>query len=92
MLDYPDIRDTIEHGALIQETDEFDCEFGPGAAHRGLFGPFGLLVLADDNLTEQTALFFFISYSRDSGTWTTKFCADQSRYDHHYHLVCAGIN
>lgn len=58
--------------------DHFDCNQG-GAAHRGLFGPFGLLVLADDDRQEQTAVFFYISYSKD-GKWKTRFCSDQTRY------------
>ncbi len=58
--------------------DQFDCRLG-GAAHQGVFGPFGLLVLTDDNFQEQTAVFFYIAHKSD-GQWTTKFCSDQSRY------------
>jgi hypothetical protein len=46
--------------------------------HRGVFGPFGLLVLADENLQERTAVFFYVSYSED-GKWRMMFCSDQTR-------------
>jgi len=58
--------------------DQFDCSLG-GAAHQGVFGPFGLLVLTDDDFQEQTAVFFYIAHKSD-GRWTTKFCNDRSRY------------
>ncbi|KAH9536138.1 hypothetical protein CY35_17G091200 [Sphagnum magellanicum] len=57
--------------------DQFDCSLG-GAAHQGVFGPFGLLVLTDDDFQEQTAVFFYIAHKSD-GQWTTKFCNDRSR-------------
>jgi hypothetical protein len=57
--------------------DQFDCSLG-GAAHQGVFGPFGLLVLTDDDFQEQTAVFFYIAHKSD-GQWTTKFCSDHSR-------------
>ncbi|KAG6552025.1 hypothetical protein Mapa_006331 [Marchantia paleacea] len=57
--------------------EEFDCSQG-GSAHRGVFGPFGLLVLTDDNLIEHTAVFFYITPMK-SGAWTTRVCSDQSR-------------
>ncbi len=58
--------------------DQFDCSLG-GAAHQGVFGPFGLLVLTDDDFQEQTAVFFYIAH-KSNGQWTTKFCSDHSRY------------
>ncbi len=42
------------------------------------FGPFGLLVLADLEHLEQSALYFYISYRKDKG-WTTEFVSDPKR-------------
>jgi beta-fructofuranosidase len=77
VFEYPDIS-----AVTVQETaafnNHFDCSQG-GSAHRGILGPFGLLVFTDNDFQEQTALFFYIS--RTSGDqWTTTFCSDQSRY------------
>lgn len=47
---------------------------GDGSMHRNEFGPFGILVLADDKLTEFTPIYF-----RPSDSAETYFCADQSR-------------
>jgi hypothetical protein len=60
--------------------EDFDCSQG-GSAHRGVFGPFGLLVHTDDALTEQTAVFFYISHV-EGGQWAPKVCSDQSRCVH----------
>nr|XP_024363696.1 beta-fructofuranosidase, soluble isoenzyme I-like [Physcomitrium patens]XP_024363697.1 beta-fructofuranosidase, soluble isoenzyme I-like [Physcomitrium patens]XP_024363698.1 beta-fructofuranosidase, soluble isoenzyme I-like [Physcomitrium patens] len=49
-----------------------------GAAKRGIFGPFGILVLTTPNLEEQTAVFFSFVHSRRNG-WKTIVCSDQSR-------------
>ncbi|BBN15995.1 beta-fructofuranosidase [Marchantia polymorpha subsp. ruderalis] len=49
-----------------------------GAAHRGYLGPFGVLVLADEQLQEQTAVFFYLQVLKD-GTWKGLICSDQSR-------------
>ncbi len=45
---------------------------------RGTFGPFGLLVLADKELQEQSAVFFYLSHSKKLG-WTTQFYSDPAR-------------
>ncbi|KAH7425879.1 hypothetical protein KP509_11G075800 [Ceratopteris richardii] len=47
------------------------------ASGKGLYGPFGLLVLASEGLEEQTAIYFF--FTKSNGTWTTLVCSDQSR-------------
>jgi len=78
-FDYPNISNFTRDGGSIEDEDHFDCNQG-GAAHRGLLGPFGLLVLADENLQEQTAIFFYVSYSKAGRKWRTKFCSDQTRY------------
>ncbi|KAL2630177.1 hypothetical protein R1flu_014863 [Riccia fluitans] len=49
-----------------------------GTSHRGLLGPFGVLVLAEKNLRELTGVFFYITLDSD-GTWKALLCSDQSR-------------
>ncbi|KAI5060931.1 hypothetical protein GOP47_0023436 [Adiantum capillus-veneris] len=48
-----------------------------GASRIGVLGPFGLLVLASDDLVEQTAIFFVIVQSKDG--LKVLVCSDQSR-------------
>ncbi|KAK3041077.1 hypothetical protein RJ639_026874 [Escallonia herrerae] len=63
----------------INGTDvEYKCSANGGAAERGALGPFGLLVLADENLTEQTPVYFYIAKGAN-GNLKTFFCTDQSR-------------
>ena len=47
------------------------------ASVRGKVGPFGLLVLASKDLTEQTAIFFRIFKSNKK--YVVLMCSDQSR-------------
>jgi len=70
-----DVPSSLENADV--ETVPFNCSSSGGAAHRGVFGPFGVLVMADDALLEQTAVFFYIAKSEEK--WTTHFCSDQSR-------------
>ncbi|KAG0567020.1 hypothetical protein KC19_7G104500 [Ceratodon purpureus] len=77
VFDYPNITKLSLDGGQMDDGDHFDCSQG-GAAHRGVFGPFGLLVLADENFQERTAVFFYVSYSKE-GKWRTRFCSDQTR-------------
>ncbi|KAF8380477.1 hypothetical protein HHK36_027963 [Tetracentron sinense] len=56
----------------------YNCSTSGGAAGRGRLGPFGLLVLADESLSEQTTVYFYISKGID-GNLTTFFCSDESR-------------
>ena len=49
------------------------------AAVRQALGPFGLLVLADESLSELTPVYFYIAKASD-GTLKNWFCTDQSRY------------
>ncbi|CAN0889827.1 Acid beta-fructofuranosidase 2, vacuolar [Linum grandiflorum] len=60
------------------EGAEFRCADSKGAAHRGALGPFGLLVLTEETLTEQTPVYFYLTKGRNE-TLTTFFCTDQSR-------------
>ncbi|XWS38525.1 hypothetical protein CRYUN_Cryun19dG0138700 [Craigia yunnanensis] len=71
----------IDKEALEKATGSnvtFSCETSGGAAERGAFGPFGLLVLADKCLSEQTSVYFYITKGSD-GNLRTFFCNDQSR-------------
>jgi sucrose-6-phosphate hydrolase SacC (GH32 family) len=76
VFEYPDVSN-VEFTDEAKLDDAFNCSQG-GYEHRGIFGPFGLLVLTDENFQEQTAVYFYIARSTD-GKWTTRFCNDQSR-------------
>jgi hypothetical protein len=78
VFEYPDVSN-VEFTDEAKLDDAFNCSQG-GYEHCGVFGPFGLLVLTDENFQEQTAVYFYIARSTD-GKWTTRFCNDQSRYD-----------
>ncbi|KAI4965640.1 hypothetical protein ZWY2020_051210 [Hordeum vulgare] len=56
----------------------YNCSASAGSAGRGLLGPFGLLVLADDGLSEQTAVYFYLVRGAD-GKLSTHFCQDAFR-------------
>ncbi|OAY75441.1 Beta-fructofuranosidase 1 [Ananas comosus] len=63
----------------VNEADiGYNCSTSGGAAGRGALGPFGLLVLADKKLTEQTAVYFYVSRKADGGL-KTHFCQDEVR-------------
>nr|AAS88729.1 vacuolar invertase1 [Triticum monococcum] len=65
--------------AAVNEADVgYNCSTSGGAANRGALGPFGLLVLADGALKEQTAVYFYVSRGLDGGL-QTHFCQDESR-------------
>ncbi|CAK9854872.1 unnamed protein product [Sphagnum jensenii] len=76
VFEYPDVSN-VEFTDEAKLDDAFNCSQG-GYEHHGVFGPFGLLVLTDENFQEQTAVYFYIARSTD-GKWTTRFCNDQSR-------------
>ncbi|XP_073220755.1 acid beta-fructofuranosidase isoform X2 [Cicer arietinum] len=61
-----------------QTNEEYNCKTSGGAAHRGALGPFGLLVLANDGLSEYTPIYFYVVKGND-GNLKTSFCSDQSR-------------
>ncbi|KAH7668353.1 Beta-fructofuranosidase protein [Dioscorea alata] len=71
--------------ASLAETLEADvgynCSTSGGATHRGALGPFGLLVLADPKLSEQTAVYFYIAKRPDGGL-QTHFCHDEMKSSH----------
>ncbi len=77
IFDYPHV--SID-GVVTNEANsmnDYTCIQG-GSAHRGVFGPFGLLVLTDENFKEQTVVFFYISHS-GNGQWITRVCSDETR-------------
>ncbi|RDX65605.1 Acid beta-fructofuranosidase, partial [Mucuna pruriens] len=61
-----------------QSNKEYKCSTSGGATERGALGPFGLLVLADDDLSEYTPTYFYVVKGSD-GNLKTSFCSDQSR-------------
>jgi hypothetical protein len=65
----------------IEADVTYNCSTSAGAAGRGLLGPFGLLVLADEDLSEQTATYFYITKSTN-GELNTFFCQDELRFVH----------
>ncbi|PIA35735.1 hypothetical protein AQUCO_03500233v1 [Aquilegia coerulea] len=71
----------IDNNALERVMDAdvgYNCTTSNGAYERSALGPFGLLVLANDGLSEQTAVYFYIAKGTD-GNLKTFFCSDQSR-------------
>ncbi|KAJ1253491.1 hypothetical protein BS78_K249800 [Paspalum vaginatum] len=64
--------------ALNEADVGYNCSTSGGAAARGALGPFGLLVLADRRLREQTAVYFYVAKGLD-GALATHFCQDESR-------------
>lgn len=65
--------------SMEEAEGDYNCTSGGGAVSRGVLGPFGFLVLADESLTELTAVYFYIGKGID-GRAKTHFCADQSRF------------
>ncbi|CAI9092056.1 OLC1v1027204C2 [Oldenlandia corymbosa var. corymbosa] len=71
----------VDKDALVATVEAgvgYNCSTSGGAAGRGLLGPFGLLVFADESLTELTPVYFYISKGAD-GKAETHFCADETR-------------
>ncbi|KAI9076641.1 hypothetical protein K1719_041406 [Acacia pycnantha] len=52
------------------------CSTSGGARKRGALGPFGLLVLADADLSEYTPVYFYVTKG-SGGNLKTSFCSDQ---------------
>lgn len=73
-----DIFADFEIESLGSETNETDGGCGGGAVDRSALGPFGLLVIADQTLSELTPVYFRPTNSTDDGL-KTYFCADESR-------------
>ncbi|TVU15057.1 hypothetical protein EJB05_38559, partial [Eragrostis curvula] len=61
----------------VTEADvAYNCSTSGGAAGRGVLGPFGLLVLADDDLSEQTAVYFYMAKGTDGSLKTSSKAND----------------
>ncbi|PKA46489.1 Beta-fructofuranosidase, soluble isoenzyme I [Apostasia shenzhenica] len=69
-------------GTSLEATAEADvgynCSTSGGAAGRGVLGPFGVLVLADEVRSEQTAVYFYVAKGTD-GRLNAFFCQDELR-------------
>jgi beta-fructofuranosidase len=74
----PDVNQGWTPPELLAESGELVCS-QQGAAMKGMYGPFGVLVLATDDRREQTAVYFYFVHSKLNG-WKTLVCSDQSRY------------
>lgn len=70
--------DKHELEAAVEADIGYNCSTSGGAAARGLLGPFGLLVLASKDLSEQTATYFYVSRGTD-GSLNTHLCQDELR-------------
>ncbi|PRQ18113.1 Acid beta-fructofuranosidase 2, vacuolar [Rosa chinensis] len=66
--------------SAAESNKEFSCQTSGGAAKLGALGPFGLVVLADDCLSERTDPVYFYVVKGSGGTVNTYFCADQISY------------
>lgn len=70
---------SLAMGHLAESDLGYTCNSSGGASGRGALGPFGLLVLADDDRIEQTAVFFYVGWGSD-GSLRTFFCQDELRH------------
>ncbi|KMT12545.1 hypothetical protein BVRB_5g097930 [Beta vulgaris subsp. vulgaris] len=69
-------KEALENLPVSEE--HYSCPASKGAAQRGALGPFGLLVLANNDLAEQTPVYFYVIKTL-SGSFKTFFCTDLSR-------------
>ncbi|KAK9665660.1 hypothetical protein RND81_14G127300 [Saponaria officinalis] len=69
---------TVNSEALQSTVEDDVINSCNGASVKRALGPFGLLVLADQSLSELTPVYFYIAKSSD-GTIKNWFCTDQSR-------------
>ena len=74
-----DILAEFEIESLVSNTTDEVSDCGDGAVDRSTFGPFGLLVIADDSLSELTPVYFRPVNTSD-GSLKTYFCADETRF------------
>nr|ADF27779.1 soluble acid invertase 1 [Phelipanche ramosa] len=72
-----DHKESVE--AIVGEAETgYDCPTSGGAAKRGVLGPFGVVVLADETLSELTPIYFYTAKGHNGKT-ETHFCADGLR-------------
>jgi len=62
----------------VEADTKFSCETSGGSTARGALGPFGFSVLADEGLSEQTPVYFYVTKGKHSKL-NTVFCTDTSR-------------
>ncbi|XP_027354791.1 beta-fructofuranosidase, soluble isoenzyme I-like [Abrus precatorius] len=62
-----------------EEIGEDNVGCGDGAVERSALGPFGILAIADDQLSELTPVYFRLSSTTSNGSLTTSFCVDETR-------------
>ncbi|KAI3689663.1 hypothetical protein L2E82_47628 [Cichorium intybus] len=68
----------IANGLKVGGSVPYNCGGHHGAGVRDALGPFGLLILANNNLTEYTPTYFYIAKG-SKGVLDTFFCIDQSK-------------
>ncbi|CAI9291296.1 unnamed protein product [Lactuca saligna] len=68
----------VVSGLKVGSKVPYNCAHHGGAGVRDALGPFGLLVLANKNLTEYTPTYFYIAKDKH-GDLSTFFCIDQSK-------------
>ncbi|CAK9181543.1 unnamed protein product [Ilex paraguariensis] len=64
--------------ATIEADVGYNCTTSCGSRGRGILGPFGFLVLADETQSELTPVYFYIAKGT-GGSAVTHFCADETR-------------
>lgn len=75
------IDEAIASASASEDNMSYDCSTSGGAANRGVLGPFGVIVLADDILSELTPIYFY-AVKGSNGNTHTHFCADELRLLH----------
>jgi len=70
----------------VEADNKFSCETNGGSTARGALGPFGFSVLADEGLSEQTPVYFYVTKGKHSKL-NTVFCTDTSRLSIYTHIL-----
>ncbi|XP_010536191.1 PREDICTED: beta-fructofuranosidase, insoluble isoenzyme CWINV6-like [Tarenaya hassleriana] len=83
VFELPDLGDAAEYLEENQVDPQELCD-RYRASSKGIFGPFGVLALASDDLSERTAIFFRV-FRRADG-YSTLMCSDHSRSSLRHHL------
>ncbi|KAL8192796.1 hypothetical protein R6Q57_027244 [Mikania cordata] len=73
-----DIDEESVETSSVEADVGYNCSTSGGSSSRGAFGPFGLVVLGDESLIEQTPVYFYIAKATD-GLAHTFFCADETK-------------
>ncbi|XP_022855923.1 acid beta-fructofuranosidase-like [Olea europaea var. sylvestris] len=70
------VKEAFEGTVESNVDSSYSCPTSGGAANRGKLGPFGIIVLADETLSEGTPIYFYVTAN---GKAETHFCADELR-------------